>query len=275
MISAFIPAYFAPFTPNAHLPGVAIHANLPWDIQDIVSNEKIIQLLAGNQAVLVADLSTLPLYTGSEEWVIAALAGAREASETLIISKECHSAGETLQIKKETAVTVQTSMQQAQLSLLAPHISTVVSSNSIQDILKQIRQGELAAAVIPALSLDKDCLPDDAFISIRLHPNECLTPPGRGALALVCHGEDVHTKRQLKDLHQRHISLATNVERSLLSFFPESERKQISAYCRVDPKGYFHLKAMHAGIGITHSMSLSTSSGLAETMAKVIHQKRM
>jgi len=125
----------------------------------------------------------------------------------------------------------------------------------------------LAAAGLTRLEMD---LSD--FEVVKLNPREFPPAPAQGVLAYQTRIADKRVRRILKELHDPHVALCTNVERKILQLIGGGCHAPLGAYCERDKLGNYHVWAARAATWnkpvrfAKHSSS--THHQLAETIVK-------
>jgi len=109
------PLAIAPkFLSFANLPLLNDHFSVDFDWEagiDSVLNAAEIEILLDKFSIIMADLSMIPLKTGSEGWSIVALRGPRRASDLLVIHDTFRCDGMPLSVQRGACISVNTSTQ--------------------------------------------------------------------------------------------------------------------------------------------------------------------
>ncbi len=271
------PLAIAPkFLSFANLPLLNDHFSVDFDWEagiDSVLNAAEIEILLDKFSIIMADLSMIPLKTGSEGWSIVALRGPRRASDLLVIHDTIRCDGMPLSVQRGACISVNTSIQASQLSALAPEITVSIVPETGQQMLAMVEEGTFLGALVPSATCSQELTASGNLLFKPLHPKELIPPPGRGVVALLCRSDEQATRQLLKGLHQPDIALCTNIERTFFACLAPEERADVAAYCMTDQRGYFHLHVYHRGLQVRKSLSYSTSFGLAEAMANEFKQQ--
>ncbi len=258
---------FLTLTHRANLTS-QLSVEFDWDagIHSVLEHAAI-EAKLDDAAVVIADLSMLPLKTGTEGWSIFALCGPRQAGDLLISHHSARAVESPLSLTSDACIAVSTEKQARQLKALVPDISVRIVAENSAEMLALVTEGMFSGALIPSVSYAQDLGADIPVVVKSLHPKELVPPAGRGVVALVGRTDDAATRQLLKSFHQPEIALCTNIERTFYTSMAASERPELSAYCMTDQRGYYHLHVHHCGLQVKKSLSYSTSFGLGETLA--------
>ena len=220
-------------------------------------------LLDGRADVAVHSLKDLPT-SGSDKLLVAAVMK-REAVADALVAWGKARAIEGLPL----GATVGTSSLRriAQLKHLRADLKCVPLRGNVETRVRKVLAGQVDAAVVASAGLYRLGLGER--ISAVLAPEQFLTAPGQGALAVQVRGEDCDLAGLVSELDDRPTRVATQAERSVLAAMRGGCSIPLGVYARI-LNDRLLIDAMIADIEGKTLIRRSSSSPVEESKACAI-----
>jgi len=184
-------------------------------------------ILNGKADIAVHSLKDLPT-TGPHELLVAAVMKREAVADALLASGQVRSI-EDLPV---AAVVATSSLRRiAQLKHLRPDLNCVPLRGNVETRVRKVLSGEVDAAVVACAGLYRLGLADK--ISALLDPEQFLTAPGQGALAVQIRADDAELRQFLCRLDDQPTRIATEAERCVLAEMHGGCSIPLGAYARV------------------------------------------
>jgi hydroxymethylbilane synthase len=189
-------------------------------------------LRAGTIDFAVHSLKDLPTETG-EDLVLAAVPLRADSRDALVVASRHRQNGidSILSLPQGAVVATSSPRRVAQLLHARPDLKTVSLAGNVDTRLRKLEEGVADALLLACAGLDRLGLSDR--IARRLEPDELLSAPGQGALAMVCLGLDERTKGFLATQDHLPSRAAAAAERSLLNALRGGCRAPVGARAEV------------------------------------------
>ena len=171
----------------------------------------------------------------AEDLCLAAVPPRVDCRDALVVASRHGKAGvDSIASLPHGAVVATSSPRRvAQLLHARPDLKTVSLAGNVDTRLRKLEEGVADALLLACAGLDRLGLSDR--ISRRLDPDELLSAPGQGALAMVCLGLDERTRGLLATQDHAASRAAVAAERSLLNHLRGGCRAPVGA--RADVEG--------------------------------------
>jgi len=169
----------------------------------------------------------------AEDLCLAAVPRRADPSDALVVASR-HKGVDTLATLPHGAVVATSSPRRvAQLLHARPDLKTVSLAGNVDTRLRKLEEGVADALLLACAGLDRLGL--SGKITKRLEPEELLSAPGQGALAMVCLGVDERTKGLVGSQDDAASRAAVAAERSFLNALRGGCRAPVGA--RADVEG--------------------------------------
>ena len=169
----------------------------------------------------------------AEDLCLAAVPRRADPSDALVVASR-HKGVDTLATLPHGAVVATSSPRRvAQLLHVRPDLKTVSLAGNVDTRLRKLEEGVADALLLACAGLDRLGL--SGKITKRLEPEELLSAPGQGALAMVCLGVDERTKGLVGSQDDAASRAAVAAERSFLNALRGGCRAPVGA--RADVEG--------------------------------------
>jgi hydroxymethylbilane synthase len=171
----------------------------------------------------------------AEDLVLAAVPPRVDCRDALVVASRHKASGvDSIASLPDGAVVATSSPRRvAQLLHARPDLKTVSLAGNVDTRLRKLEEGVADALLLACAGLERLGL--TGRITRRLDPDELLSAPGQGALAMVCLGLDERTKGLLATQDHLPSRAAVAAERSLLNHLRGGCRAPVGA--RADVEG--------------------------------------
>ncbi|HUT28164.1 MAG TPA: hydroxymethylbilane synthase [Sedimentisphaerales bacterium] len=184
-------------------------------------------VLSGRADVAVHSLKDLPT-AGSQELLVAAVMKREAVADALVASGR---AGSIEELPVGAVVGTSSLRRIAQLKYLRPDLQCVPLRGNVETRVRKVQSGGVDAAVVACAGLYRLGLSDR--ISAVLDPEQFLTAPGQGALAVQIRADDAELRRLVRGLDDEPTRVATEAERCVLAAMRGGCSIPLGAYARV------------------------------------------
>ncbi len=199
-------------------------------------------LLAHEADIAVHSLKDLPT-SSPAELVIAGLSERQDPADVLIARKDAVDLMRPVRLKKNARIGTSSIRRKTQLLSLDPDIHLVDIRGNVPTRLRKINDDIADGVILAAAGLNRLHLDTSAFFVLRLSPEEFVPAPAQGAIAYQCRADDVITRKLLLQIHNRHTSASTNIERGVLQQMGGGCQTPLGVYCYQDAAHNYHCYA--------------------------------
>ena len=184
-------------------------------------------VLSGRADIAVHSLKDLPT-AGSQELLVAAVMKREEVADALVASGK---AGSIEDLPVGARIGTSSLRRIAQLRHLRADLQCVPLRGNVETRVRKVLSGEVDAAIVACAGLYRLGLSDK--ISAVLDPEQFLTAPGQGALAVQIRADDAELRRLVCDLDDEPTRIATEAERSVLAAMRGGCSIPLGVYARI------------------------------------------
>jgi hydroxymethylbilane synthase len=216
-------------------------------------------ILDGTADLAVHSLKDLPTAT-TPELVIAAIPKRQSPADALVTSEK------TASIKELPAgATIGTSSIRriAQLRHIRNDLKCVPLRGNVETRVRKVTTGQVNAIVVACAGLNRLGLSDK--ISAVLAPEQFLTAPGQGALAVQVRAEDTKLAELVSQLDDEQTRIATQAERCVLAAMHGGCSIPLGVYARIIGD-HLAINTMIADIDGKNLIKRSSSSPVSQSM---------
>jgi hydroxymethylbilane synthase len=210
--------------------------------------------------IAVHSLKDLPT-AGPEELVVAAVMNRETVADALVASDQVDSI-ETL--PAGAAVGTSSLRRIAQLKNLRPDLQCVPLRGNVETRVRKVLSAQVDAAIVACAGLHRLGL--EHRISAVLAPEQFLTAPGQGALAIQVRAQDCELVQLVSSLDDKPTRIATQAERTVLAAMRGGCSIPLGVYAKVIDNT-LAIEAMIADIDGKILIRRSGSSSLDESEA--------
>ena len=202
-------------------------------------------LLRGEIDMAVHSMKDLP--TESPEGLcITAVSYRENPADWLVIRRECVDESAMLQLKNGAVVGTSSARRKALMLDFRPDVQLKDIRGNVPTRLVKLQSGDFDAILLAAAGLTRLETDLSGFQVFKFNPREFPPAPAQGVLAYQTRIEDKRVRRILKELHDPHVALCTNVERKVLQLIGGGCHAPLGAYCERDAMGNYHVWAARA-----------------------------
>ena len=150
----------------------------------------------------------------------------------------CLSARKVADLPPEAKVGTGSLRRRAQLVVARPDVVVHDLRGNIDTRLRKLREKQYDAIILAAAGLRRGGLFNEAEMTI-LEPDEMLSAPGQGALALQCRRGDAKTRQLLEALDDRQTERCVTAERMVVAALNGDCKSPIAALAQIDGEEMF------------------------------------
>ncbi|RNL51226.1 hydroxymethylbilane synthase [Pedobacter jejuensis] len=224
------------------------------------------ELLVGTIDLAVHCLKDLPT-NHPDGLVIAAIPKREEASEYLLILKDCVDVSQKLSLKKGAMVGTSSNRRKAQLLGLRPDLEVEDLRGNVPTRIQKLRDEDYDAILIAKAGVKRLNLDVSDLHVEELETTEFVPAPAQGALAIQIRANDTELFDALQKLHHAETAEEVGVERKVLNIFEGGCHMPLGCYCKRD-NGQFEVWTSKAETADDFPERLflraDTTEGLAE-----------
>lgn len=163
---------------------------------------------------------------------IAAIPPREEATEYLLILKDCVDVSQKLSLKKGAMVGTSSNRRKAQLLALRPDLEIEDLRGNVPTRIKKLRDEDYDAILLAKAGVKRLGLNLDDLHIEELETTEFVPAPAQGALALQIRENDTKLFKILQKLNHHETAEAVNVERKVLNLFEGGCHMPLGCYCK-------------------------------------------
>ncbi|WP_200912330.1 hydroxymethylbilane synthase [Pedobacter sp. Leaf216] len=234
------------------------------------------ELLSGTIDLAVHCLKDLPT-THPDGLIIAALPPREEASEYLLILKDCVDVSQKLSLKKGAMVGTSSNRRKAQLLGLRPDLEIEDLRGNVPTRIQKLRDEDYDAILIAKAGVKRLNLDVSDLHVEELETTEFIPAPAQGALAIQIRENDTELFDALQKLHDPETAETVTVERKVLNLFEGGCHMPLGCYCKKE-NGKFEIWTSKAETADHFPERLflraESTEGLAETIVAKFNVER-
>jgi len=230
------------------------------EVQGLFTSEVQRALLDGRADIAVHSLKDLPT-AATAGLAVAAIPKRENPADVLVAARPAAGLGDL-----PPAATVGTSSLRriAQLRHYRSDLRTVPLRGNVQTRLSKVSAGKVDAAIVAFAGVKRLGLADK--ISAVLSPEEFLTAPGQGALAVQTRADDAELLQLASQLDDKPTRIATEAERRVLKAMHGGCSIPLGVYAKVTGRR-LEIKAMIADIEGKNLIRRSDSCPLSQAQS--------
>jgi hydroxymethylbilane synthase len=225
-------------------------------------------VLDGKGDLAVHSLKDLPT-ASNPKLVVAAIPKRESVADALIASEKVASIND---LPKGSTVGTSSLRRIATLKHIRKDLNTVPLRGNVETRVSKVTDGKIDAIIIACAGLNRLGLTDK--ISAVLSPEEFLTAPGQGALAIQVRTEDNELIELVSKLDDKSTRIATQAERHILEAMHGGCSIPLGVYSRISGDT-ITIDAMISDVGAKNYIRLSQTGNInqAKTCADKLAQK--
>src|SRR5690606_38854318 len=189
------------------------------------------ELLSGAIDLAVHSHKDLPTQN-PEGLVIAAVSEREDASELLIIHKDCVDLKKRLSLKHNATVGTSSNRRKAQLKGMRPDLEFDDLRGNVITRMEKLRKENYDAIMLAKAGISRIGLDLSDFHIEELPPVEIVPAPAQGVLAVQIRETDRELYDVLQEIHDQGVAEAIGVERRVLRQFDAGCHAPLGCYCR-------------------------------------------
>ncbi|MFD2286048.1 hydroxymethylbilane synthase [Pedobacter petrophilus] len=229
------------------------------------------ELLAGTIDLAVHCLKDLPT-NHPAGLTIAAIPPREEATEYLLILKDCVDVSQKLSLKKGAMVGTSSNRRKAQLLGLRSDLEIEDLRGNVPTRIQKLRDENYDAIMLAKAGIKRLGLDVSEFHVEELAPTEFVPAPAQGALAIQIRESDSELFEALQKLHDPETAEQVGVERKVLNLFEGGCHMPLGCYCKKED-GAFEVWTSKAETADDFPERLFLRSETAEGLAEKIVAK--
>lgn len=195
------------------------------------------ELLGGTIDLAVHCLKDLPT-AHPEGLTIAAIPEREEATEYLLILKDCVDVTQKLSLKKGAMVGTSSNRRKAQLLGLRSDLEIEDLRGNVLTRIQKLRDENYDAIMLAKAGIKRLGLDVSEFHVEELEPTEFVPAPAQGALAIQIRENDRELFDALQKLHNPAAAEEVSVERKVLSLFEGGCHMPLGCYCKKEGNNF-------------------------------------
>lgn len=164
--------------------------------------------------------------------LIAAVSEREDASELLIIHKDCVDIKKRLSLKHNASVGTSSNRRKAQLLSLRPDLEFTDLRGNLQTRIQKLRDEKYDAIVLAKAGVARIEMDLSDFHIEEISPVEIIPAPAQGVLAIQIRETDQDLFGILQKIHNKEVAETIAVERKVLNLFDGGCHAPLGCYCR-------------------------------------------
>lgn len=190
------------------------------------------QLLSGEIDLAVHSHKDLPT-KNPEGLIIAAVSEREDASELILILKDCVDTSKKLAIKHNGVVGTSSNRRQAQLLSVRPDLEIENLRGNVPTRIQKLRDEDYDAIVIARAGITRLGLDLSEFHQEIIEPNAEMVPsPAQGVLAIQIKEDNITLFNILQHINDAAVAEVIAVERKVLNLFDGGCHAPLGCYCQ-------------------------------------------
>ena len=234
------------------------------------------ELLAGKIDIAVHSHKDLPT-ENPPGLIIAAVSEREDASELLLILKDCVDVHQKLSLKYGAQVGTSSNRRKAQLLAYRPDLEIDDLRGNVPTRIQKLRNESYDAIMIAKAGVSRLGLDLSDLHVEELTPNELVPAPAQGALAIQIRESDNELFETLQALNHPDVAEELAVERTVLKLFGGGCHLPLGCYCRKED-GLFQVFTSKADEGDQFPdrlfLEAQSTEGLAEKVVSKFAKDR-
>jgi len=170
--------------------------------------------------------------------IIAAVSEREDASELLIIHKDCVDIKKRLSLKHNASVGTSSNRRKAQLLSLRPDLEFTDLRGNLQTRIQKLRDEKYDAIVLAKAGVARIEMDLSDFHIEEISPVELIPAPAQGVLAIQIREADQDLFAILQKIHNNEVAETIAVERKVLNLFDGGCHAPLGSYCRKNEGKY-------------------------------------
>ena len=195
------------------------------------------ELLAGTIDLAIHSHKDLPTENPAG-LIIAAVSEREDASELLLILKDCVDVHQKLSVKYGGMVGTSSNRRKAQLLAYRPDLEIVDLRGNVPTRLNKLREENYDAIMLAKAGVHRLGLDLSEFHVEELSPAELVPAPAQGALAIQIRETDIELLNALQPMHHPDVAEQLAVERTVLKLFGGGCHMPLGCYCHKEDGVY-------------------------------------
>lgn len=164
--------------------------------------------------------------------IIAAVSEREDASEVIIIHKDCVDITKRLSLKHNATVGTSSNRRKAQLLSLRPDLEFEDLRGNLQTRIQKLRDEKYDAIVLAKAGVARIEMDLSDFHIEEVAPVDVIPAPAQGVLAIQIREEDKDLFTVLQKLNNEAVAKTIAVERKVLNMFDAGCHAPLGCYCR-------------------------------------------
>ncbi len=226
------------------------------------------ELLAGTIDLAVHSHKDLPT-ENPPGLIIAAVSEREDASELLLILKDCVDVRQKMSLKYGAIVGTSSNRRKAQLLAYRPDLEIQDLRGNVPTRIDKLRDEKYDAIMIAKAGVSRLNIDLSEFHVEELTPAELVPAPAQGVLAIQTRENDQELFDVLQALNHPNVAEELAVERTVLKLFGGGCHLPLGCYCRKDG-GAFQVFTSKADTGEDFPDRLFLESGTTEGLAEKV-----
>ena len=235
------------------------------------------ELLAGTIDLAVHSHKDLPT-ENPPGLIIAAVPDREDASELLLILKDCVDVHQKLSVKYGGIVGTSSNRRKAQLLAYRPDLDIKDLRGNVPTRVNKLREENYDAIMLAKAGVFRLGLDLSEFHVEELTPTELVPAPAQGALAIQIRESDTELFDALQPMNRPEVVEQLAVERTVLKLFGGGCHLPLGCYCRKD-EGLFQVFTSKADEGEDFPdrlfLEAPTTEGLAQKVVAYFDKDRV
>lgn len=197
------------------------------------------ELLNGSIDIAVHSHKDLPT-TNPDGLIIAAVTEREDASELLLILKDCVDVSQKLSLKKGAMVGTSSNRRKAQILSLRADLNIEDLRGNVPTRIQKLRDEDYDAILLAKAGVNRLNIDLSEFHVEVIDTTTLVPAPAQGALAIQIRENDLELFTALQQIHDKATAEEIAVERKVLNLFEGGCHMPLGCFCKKDD-GYFEV----------------------------------